>query len=168
MIMGYDRTYSREEIHQILCLSERRPRPTAPPQHAYPGHAISRHTEQRENPFDRRSIRQDSIFASRKNLILAIDEALHSTIGQQELATLNAHNTERCKIIFQLSATQGKIKANLVLNPMTANGRPAQGPARYLQDVPVNAIVLIIDKFAPADSWAPLHIQTAYPNDVTL
>jgi hypothetical protein len=162
--MGYDRTYSREEIHQILYLSERRPRPTG----THAGHAISRHTEQRENPFDRRQIRQDSTFASRKDLILAVDEALHDSLGQQELAKLNAHAVNSCRIQMQLSATLGKIKANVVQSPMAKIGNqwvPAQGPQRYLQNVVVSSIFVLIDKLAPAESWAPLHIQTAYPKD---
>ena len=116
--MAYDRRYSREEIHQMLCLSERRPRPTAPPAKAHAGHAISQHTEQRDDPFDRRHIRRDSTFASRKDLVLAVEEALHSDAGQAELATLDAHAVQSCKIAFQLGATQGRIHADVVLNPM--------------------------------------------------
>ncbi len=169
--MGYDRTYSREEIHQMLYLSERRLRPTAPAAKAHPGHAISQHTEQREDPFDRRHIRQDSRFSSRKHLILAAEESLHSTEGQQNLAALNAHGSDKCEIAFQLSATKGKIKADVVLNPMAKVGKkkvPAEGPAQYFEGVPVNSVFLLIDKLAPAESWAPLHIQTAYPSDVAL
>lgn len=167
--MGYDRTYSREEIHQMLYLSERRRRPTAPAGKAHPGHAISQHTEQRGDPFDRRHIRQDSTFASRKDLVLAVEEALHSSVGQAELATLNAHGTDRCSIAFQLSATKGKIKADVVLNPMAKVGKknvPAEGPAQYLQGVQVNSVFVLIDKLKPAASFAPLHIQTAYPKDI--
>lgn len=163
--MGYNRTYSREEIHQMLYLSERRLRPGG----AYEGHAISRHTEQRDDPFDRRQIRQDSTFASRKDLILAVEEALHDPGGQQELATLNAHNVDNCKIEVQLSATLGKIKANVVQNPMAKVGKKwvgAQGPQRYLQNVLVSSVFVLVNKLAPAESWAPLHIQTAYPKDV--
>ncbi|MCB1956120.1 MAG: hypothetical protein KDG55_10605 [Rhodocyclaceae bacterium] len=167
--MGYDRQYTREEIHQMLYLSERRLRPTAPAARAHPGHAISQHTEQRDDPFDRRHIAQDSTFASRKDLVLAAEEALHSPEGQAELATLNAHGTSSCKIAIQLSATLGKIKADVVRNPMARVGRrqvPAQGPAQFLQGVQVNSVVMIIDKLAASESFAPLHIQTTFPKDV--
>ena len=164
--MGYDRTYTREEIHQMLYESERRLRPSAPQQHAHPGHAISRHTEQREDPFDRRQIKQDSIFSSRKDLVLAVEEALHDPLGQQKLATLNAHTVSSCSITVQLVATQGKIKANVVRNPMSPAG-PSQGPQQFLEKVPVNSIFVLVDKLEPAESWAPLHIHTAYPKDVT-
>ncbi|MCB1886164.1 MAG: hypothetical protein KDH20_01040, partial [Rhodocyclaceae bacterium] len=144
--MGYDRRYTREEIHQMLYLSERRLRPTAPADRAHKGHAISQHTEQRDDPFDRRHVKQDSTFASRKDLVLAAEDALHSTEGQAELATLNAHGTHTCKIAVQLTATAGRIKADVVMNPMARVGRrqvPAQGPAHYLKGVQVNSVVLI-------------------------
>jgi hypothetical protein len=167
--MGYDRQYTREEIHQMLYLSERRKRPSAPAAHAHVGHPISRHTEQREDPFDRRNIKQDSTFSSRKDLVLAVEEALHDTQGQQELAKLNALAVNTCKIAIQLVATAGKIKADVVRNPFTATGnQPAQGPQHYLTRVPVNSVVVIVDKLHAPEAWAPLHIQTAYPNQLTI
>jgi len=168
--MGYDRTYSREEIHQMLYLSERRLRPSSPAAKAHAGHAISRHTEQREDPFDRRNIRQDSTFASRKDLVLAVEEVLHAAEGQHQLATLNAHNVLSCAITVQLTATVGKIKANVVRNPpMVKVGKQrvaAEGPPLYLRDAQVNSVFVLADKVALAQSWAPLHIQTAYPEDI--
>jgi hypothetical protein len=166
--MGYDRIYSREEIHQILWLSERRLRPSSPLDKARHGHPISQHTEQRDNPFDRRHIAQDSTFASRKDLVLAVEAALHDNVGQQELAKLNAHGAVSCSINVQLSATKGKIKANVVRNPMAQLGNrlsPAEGPQHYLSHVLVSSVFVLIDKLAPAESWAPIHIQTAYPKD---
>jgi hypothetical protein len=167
--MGYDRTYSREEIHQMLYLSERRLRPSSPAAKAHPGHAISQHTEQRGDPFDRRHIRQDSTFASRKDLVLAVEEALHDTIGRQALATLDAHSVSTCTITVQLNTTLGKIKANVVQNPMAKIGNkvsPAEGPPNYIEHALVSSIFVLVDKLAPAESWAPLHIQTAYPKDL--
>ncbi|RZF24337.1 hypothetical protein EVC45_39445 [Paraburkholderia sp. UYCP14C] len=166
--MGFDRTYSREEIHQMLCLSERRMRPSSKPKTARQGHPISGHTEQREDPFDRRHIRQDSTFVSRKDLVLAVEEALHHEIGQQKLATLNDHNVSTCSITVQLAATLGKIRANVVRNPMAMIGNkdvPAQGPQHYTTLVPVNSVFVLVDKLAEAEAWAPLHIHTAFPKD---
>lgn len=166
--MGYDRTYTREEIHQILCLSERRKRPTAPIAKAHHGHPISRHSEQRDDPFDRRNIKQDSTFTSRKDLILAVEEALHDPAGQAELAKLNAHGVDSCSIAIHLTATLGKIKADVVLSPGIKVGKKwvaTEGPQQYKQKVDVTAVFVLIDKVAPAPSWAPLHIQTAYPKD---
>lgn len=160
--MGYDRNYTREEIHQILCLSERRPRPGG----NHHGHAISRHTEQRDDPFDRRNIEQDSIFAGRKDQILAIHEAFHLPGGQAELAKLNNHGVNSCKINVQLTAQQGKIKANVVRSPVVWIGNSkvaAEGPQEYLQMEDVTSIFVLINKVLPAPSWAPLHIQTAFP-----
>lgn len=164
--MGYDRRYEPEEVHQMLCLSERRLRPSSAPRRAQPGHAISQHTEQRENPFSRRGIARDTTFASRKDLVLAVHEALNSAPGQAELATLNPHEARRCTIAMNLTANAGKLKANVVLNPMTPEGNPAQGPAHYLTQQLVSSVLVVIDKAGAAESWAPLHIQTAYPQDL--
>jgi hypothetical protein len=161
--MSYARQYGREEIHQMLWMSERRLRPTVPAAHAHAGHPISRHTEQREDPFDRRTIKADSTFASRKDMVLAVEEALHDPTGQLELAKLDAHTVNSCRIVVQLVATLGKIKANVVRNPFAANNQPAHGPQQYLQQVPADSVLVIVDKLHPAASWAPLHIQTAYP-----
>ena len=154
----------------MLCLSERRLRPSSPAAKAHAGHAISRHTEQRDDPFDRRGIQQDSTFASRKDLVLAVEEALHDPKGQQELATLNAHNVVSCAITVQLSAALGKIKANVVQSPMAKVGNklvPSQGPQNYLQHVLVTSVFVLVDKVSQAESWAPLHIQTAYPKGIS-
>jgi hypothetical protein len=167
--MGYDRAYSLEEVHQMLYLSERRMRPSSPAAKAHAGHAISRHTEQREDPFDRPQIPQDSTFSSRKDLVLAVQEALHDPKGQQELATLNSHNVASCAITVQLSALLGKIKANVVQNPMAKVGNklvPSEGPQNYLQHVLVSSVFVLVEKISQAESWAPLHIQTAYPKGV--
>jgi len=168
--MGYDRTYSREEIHQMLYLSERRLRPSSPPAKARAGHSISLHTEQREDPFDRRSIRTDSTFVSRKDLVLAVEEVLHAAEGQQQLATLNAREVPSCAITVQLTGSQRKIKANVVRNPpMVKIGKEefaTEGPPLYLRDAQVSSVFVLVDKVGAAESWAPLHIQTAHPRDI--
>jgi hypothetical protein len=164
--MGYDRRYEPEEVHQMLYLSERRLRPTAPAARAKPGHAISTHTEQRENPFDRRKVAKDSTFESRRDLVLAVHEAINDPEGQKKLASLNPHDALSCDIVVNLSVTLGKIQANVVHNPMTPSGKPAQGPPNYLTQQLVSSVFVLVDKVHPADSWAPLHIQTAYPKDL--
>jgi hypothetical protein len=71
-------------------------------------------------------------------------------------------------IMVQLSAQLGKIKANVVHSPMVRIARKwvaAQGPQHYLQAVDVTAVFVLVDKVLPSPSWAPLHIQTAYPKD---
>jgi hypothetical protein len=163
--LGYDRTYSREEIHQMLWMSERRLRPST----SQRGHPISMHTEQREDPFSRREeVRQDSTFASRKDMVLAVQEALHDAEGQRQLATLNARTRHSCAITVQLTAQLGKIKANVVQNPMArihGEWMPAQGPQNYITGVLVSSVFVLAEKIEAAESWAPLHIQTAYPKD---
>lgn len=168
--MGYDREYGREEIHQMMYDSERRLRPSAPVDRAHKGHAISQHTEQREDIFDRRHIRQDSVFSGRKDLILAAEEALHTGEGQSQLASLNSHEVSTCKIAVRLVTSKSKVTATVVVNPATVRvGRRrmiTSGPALYLEKLPVDSVVLILDKLGPAESWAPLHFQTAYPGKV--
>jgi hypothetical protein len=68
-----------------------------------------------------------------------------------------------------LSATLGKIRANVVHNPMAKIANKlvgAQGPQNYLTHVLVSSVFVLADKLAPPESWAPLHIQTAYPKDL--
>jgi hypothetical protein len=100
--------------------------------------------------------------------VRSIQEALHDPLGQAELAKLNSHDVASCAITVQLSAQLGKIKANVVHSPMVRIARKwvaAQGPQHYLQAVDVTAVFVLVDKVLPSPSWAPLHIQTAYPKD---
>src|SRR4051812_24231255 len=109
--MPYDRDYRLEEIHQILAASERRPRPYVPPAHAERGHPISQHTEQREDLFDRRKIACDSVFNSRRDLILCLQQALNSPVGKTELRKLTTQNSVR--IIANLVWNQGVVTARV-------------------------------------------------------
>jgi hypothetical protein len=47
----YNRWYTQNETHEILCASERRPRPTGSP---HLGHPITGHGDGRSNIFDKR------------------------------------------------------------------------------------------------------------------
>ncbi|WFP49651.1 hypothetical protein PL263_16310 [Methylomonas sp. EFPC3] len=68
--MAYNRPYGLDEVHRILCDSEGRPRPDLAAAVAKPGHAISLHTEAREDffraaaPSYRRKIRFYSVRAN--------------------------------------------------------------------------------------------------------
>ena len=112
--MPYNRRYSLDAIHQILCDSERRKRPSGG---AEPGHAITQHADGRSDVVDKRhrsiihlfatleetrasgpipngyvvppkAIGRDSRFLSRLDLIRSIYQALNSPTGQAELARL--------------------------------------------------------------------------------
>jgi len=165
--MAYgDHDYTREEVHQILYDSERRLRPSAPVDRAHEGHAISRHTEQREDPFDRRSVRQDSTFVSRKHMILAVHEALNSTTGKIEIRKLNRTGTKTVRVDAPIVEYAGKIFANVVHSPMARVRRrnvPAEGPQQLVQGVAADRVKIIVDRLEPAEGNKDIHIQTAYP-----
>ena len=164
--MAYgDHDYTREEVHQILYKSERRLRPTARPDHAHEGHPISRHTEQREDPFDRPTIRQDSTFSSRKSMILAVQEGLNSLTGKTELRKLN-QGTNTVTIDAPIVDNTGKVFADIVRNPTARVRRrnvAAQGPVQHLQGEHVTRVRIIVDKLEPAEGNIDIHIQTAFP-----
>ncbi len=170
--MAYgDHDYTREEIHQILCDSERRLRPGVRVEDAHMGHPISQHTEQREDPFDRRHIRRDSTFASRKDMILAIHEVLNSEAGKTELRRLNNVGTDTVRINAPIVEQTGRISANYVHNP-TARVRvgrrnrnvEAQGPAFLETGQAVTRVfVMVVRLDPPHEGNKDIHIQTAYP-----
>lgn len=164
--MAYgDHDYTREEVHRILYLSERRLRPTTPPDRAQHGHPISRHTEQREDPFDRPTINQDSTFASRKSMILAVHEVLNSVAGKTELRKLN-NLADRVTITAPIVENTGKVFADIVRNPTARVNRrnvAAQGPIQHLQGQPVTRVRVIVDKLDPPDGNIDIHVQTAFP-----
>ena len=164
--MAYgDHNYTLEEVHQILYKSERRLRPTAPINRAHEGHPISRHTEQRENPFDRPTVKQDSTFSSRKSMILGVQEALNSVTGKTELQKLN-RGTNTVTIDAPVVDNTGKVFADIVRNPTARQGRrnvPAQGPSQHLQGTQVNRVRIIVDKLDAPEGNVDIHIQTAFP-----
>ncbi len=161
--MAYgDHNYTREEVHQILYRSERRKRPTG----AHTGHPISRHTEQREDPFDRRNIFQDSTFVTRKHLILALHEALNSANGKTELRKLNQPTKKKVTIKAPIVEYDRRILANVVRNPMAKVGKKtvaAQGPQQLLRGVWVSSVTIVVDRLKSAEGNIDIHIQTAYP-----
>jgi hypothetical protein len=167
--MPYDREYTRTEVHDILCDSERRYRPGVPPEHAHQGHAIGQHGDSRDDIFDRRSeVATDGRFMSRKDLILAVTEALNSAAGKTELTKLT--NQQTVKIDATLVLNSGKIKAEVVGNPWAkvpkavhkSGKRPAEGPAHY-QVVDVKGVTVIVDRLLPPNVDFGIHIQTAFP-----
>ena len=82
--MGYDRTYSREEIHQILYLSERRLRPSSPVNKAHQGHPISQHTEQ---PW--KDVTTEEVFKGRTVVLFSLPGAYTPTCSSTHLPRYN-------------------------------------------------------------------------------
>jgi hypothetical protein len=165
----YNRQYTRTEVHDILCDSERRYRPGVPPAKAHHGHAIGQHGDSRADIFDRRdAVVTDGRFISRKDLILAVTEALNSPSGQAELAKLV--NEQTVKIEASLVLNSGKIKAEVVGNPWATVPKsvsklkrvPAAGPQNF-QELDVKGVIVIVDRLLPPNVDFGIHIQTAYP-----
>ena len=168
--MPYNRFYSREEIHQILCDSERRPRPDIAPGLAKPGHAISLHTDQREDFFSRPGIssnklpKKDSIFlGSRKHLILAVHEVINSTPGQIELAKLNHPDVNSVVIRGVILRESNGFDIFTVYRP-----KGQQSSFDWLSshkgDGYIVQVFILVCKIhgSPCEE---IHIQTAFPED---
>ena len=167
--MPYNRQYTRTEVHDILCDSERRFRPGVPLDKANPGHAIGQHGDSRADVFDRRDeVVSDGRFMSRKDLVLAVTEALNSPAGQAELAKLV--NEQTVKIEAALVLNSGKIKAEVVGNPWAKVPKsvnklkrvPAEGPQNF-ERLDVKGVTVIVDRLMPPGVNFGIHIQTAYP-----
>jgi hypothetical protein len=189
--VGYDRDYSRNEIYQMLCDSEQRVRPGSksklekggPHQGAvvegptflmHPqrrdvnkGHAISMHTAEREQVVDpnRKTTANDTLFSSRKELLFAVEEALKSPQGKSELATLKLGGKTRCSIIAEIIEHEGKLTGRGVFRrELEIVGKGKEYPASYISHLVVTSVVVVVDIVHPPESFAPLHIHTAYPN----
>lgn len=168
--MPFNRQYTRSEVHDILVESERRYRPGVPLDRAHQGHAISQHADGRADVFDRREqVVSDGRFVSRKDLILAVTEALNSAGGQQELAKLVSQQT--VTIEASLVIYQGKLQAEVIGNPWASVPRsvdrrrrmPAAGPQHFERTL-VQGVTVIVDRVLPVGPECAIHIQTAYPN----
>jgi hypothetical protein len=169
MPVPYNRQYTRNEVHDILCDSERRYRPGVPLDKAHQGHAISQHGDSRADVFDRREdVVNDGRFISRKDLVLAVTEALNTPSGQTELAKLATEQT--VKIDADLVVYAGKIKAEVVGNPWAKVPKsvsklkrlPAEGP-QHFQQLDVKGVTVIVDRLVPPNAACGIHIQTAFP-----
>jgi hypothetical protein len=165
----YNRQYTRTEVHDILCDSERRYRPGVALSQAKHGHAIGTHGDSRADVFDRRDdVVTDGRFISRKGLILAVTEALNSPSGQTELAKLA--NQQTVMIEAALVVNNGKIQAEVVGNPWAKVPKsvdkrkrvPASGPQNF-QVLDVKGVTVIVDRLLPPNVDFGIHIQTAFP-----
>jgi hypothetical protein len=193
--MPYNRHYSQNEVHEILCASERRTRPTGGPNL---GHPITQHGDARANILDKRyrttiilhetleqtraanpistplvapskPARDDSRFLSRLDLIRAVHQALNSPKGQLELSKLAIQ--PGISIDLPLDRTLG-IQAEAAGHPVAKVGTgsaktavEAQGPSSYQRGVALGVFVLV-DRVRPNDPACEIHIHTAYPTAV--
>lgn len=168
--MPYNRVYSPEEIHQILCASERRPRPVKPPGIGKTGHAISMHTAEREDFFSRPGIpsnrlpEKDSILlGSHKHLILAVQEVLNSTPGQIELAKLNHPNKYSVEIQGVILRKGNGFDVFTVYRP---EGQQSSFDwlSTHKGDGYIVQMFILVCKLR-GSAREEIHIQTAFPED---
>jgi len=168
--MSYNRLYSKEEIHQILCASERRSRPDKPLDFGKAGHAISLHTVQREDFFSRPGISSDKLpkkdsilLGSRKNLILAVHEILNSIPGQIKLAELNHPDVDSVIIRGVILRNGNGFDIFTVYRPK--NGQSSfDWLSSHKGDGYIVQIFILVCKLRNS-SRGEIHIQTAYPED---
>jgi hypothetical protein len=171
--MPYNRTYSLQEIVEILHASEGRPRPDVAPNVAEDGHAISLHTHERTDKFARpkkksgeaaRLPKVDSTFlVDRNSLAALVHEALNAPSGQVELAKLNDPKLGSIKIQSIVLRQGADFDIFTVYRPKEGQTSfdwlsVAKGDGYIVQ------IFVLVCKI-PHSSGEAIHIQTAFPED---
>ncbi len=190
--MPYNRGYSLDEIHRILCESERRERPS---RGSELGHAITQHADGRGDILDKRYrsvihlfatmeqnrasgpipngllapssfVGNDSRFFTRLDLIRAVYQALNSPIGQRELAGLASRPWVTIEVPLDRSLG---IRAEAAAHPTMRLGSgkakkvsEARGPSTLRQGIAL-AVFVLIDRVRAGDPECAIHIHTAYP-----
>ncbi len=181
--MPYNRRYTQNEVHEILCASERRARPTGSP---HLGHPITQHGDGRSNILDKRYRSvillhatleetraasplpipmlapnqipdEDSRFLTRLDLIRAVSEALNSTTGQIELRKLATERT--VKIHVPLDRSLG-IQAETASRTLAGTGPPSHRRGMALR------VFVLVNRIKANDPACTIHIHTAYPTAV--
>lgn len=174
----YRRLYTKSDVQDLIYQSEcRRLAPNRPA-----GHTLSLHADMRKDVTDRRQGRiihlavstevgrsmdpantftyedasfvppTDSRFTSRKDLIIAVFQALNSTVGQNKLGQFDSNpNLQRVRIDAALSPPIGGIERYRDSSGAYDTGLSAQG------------VFLVVDRLPDGE----IHLQTAYPKDVS-
>jgi hypothetical protein len=194
--MPYNRAYSLNDVHEILCASEGRLRPGVPIANAQPGHPITQHADGRADVLDKRygtvillhetieqtraeapgaprprlapyqPVRTDSRFLSRMDLIRAVYQALNSPEGQTKLCELALSKTVTINANLSLTATVG---AEFSSHPVAKQGKKtveAEGPS-YLKIGTATKVRLVVDLVVPPTPDCAIHIHTAFPTEVS-
>ncbi|BBU31924.1 hypothetical protein BTHE68_56580 [Burkholderia sp. THE68] len=171
--MAYNRTYSLQEVVDILNSSEHRLRPDLTSQNGPRGHAISMHTEERicmcarppHNGAPAKLPEVDStLLAGRTSLALLVHEALNSAPGQRELDTLNAPGVNSASIRSVILRQGRDLDVFTVYRP----SKPGQTSFDWLSaargDGCIVTIFVRVYKI-PGSRDEAIHIQTAFPLD---
>lgn len=165
--MPYDRKFRLEEVHGILCDSERRPRPYATD--GPTGHAISIHTSQRDDVFSRpgnaKRPKRDSIFLSRKDLVLTVHEALNSVPGQIELAKLRHPDVKSVVIRSVIIRERGKAVDVLTIFSPKGGQCSFEWLSTLGGDAHLVQLFVKVYKLDPPGDKCGIHIDTAFVED---
>lgn len=179
--MTYKRTFTRQQVHDLICESELRVPPT--PQPPGPGHTLKYHSDMRTDIADRRAGRiiylaetieesrlmepttgisefsnyapgVDSRFTTRLDLVNALHEALNSPAGQNKLQEFDADPVQKkADFTYRLASPIGNVERYDRLTGQIARGLRASA-----------VFVLLYRLSGPPECG--LHLQTAYPKDV--
>lgn len=179
--MPYRRAYTMDQVHTLICDSEGRSSATS----GQAGHPVSLHADGRTattadlrsksviylaetieqsramNPADGfgtitgSSPGVDSRFTTRLDLVRAVCQALNGSVGQSKLSE------------FDTIPTQNRITFTAPLTPSVRNiERFTKVTSTLEKGLKANSVFLVIDRFGPATDCA-IHLQTAFPKDVT-
>ncbi len=193
--MPYNRHYGQNEVHEMLCASERRKRPTGG---SNLGHPITQHGDARSNLLDKRyqsvillhetidrtrsaspipnpmlapskPVRDDSRFLTRLDLIRAVCQALNSPAGQHELSRLTFQPTVSIEVPLDRSlGIRAEAAGHATAKVGSGKNKAtveAQGPSSLRLGIALGVFVLV-DRVKPGDPTCAIHVHTAYPTEV--
>lgn len=179
--MAYKRTYTLNEVHDLICACEGRNSPKT----GAPGHAIGLHADGRASASDGRSHTviylaetieesrkmdpsegisvvtpdwspgQDSRFTTRLDMVKAVCAGLNSAEGQNKLAEFDTSPSKK-RVIFSapVSPAIKNVEKFIKATGDLQRGRTA------------TAVKIIVDRLGASTAGA-IHIQTAYPENVS-
>jgi hypothetical protein len=162
--MAYNRTYTLQEVVEILSASEHRVRPGSKSATGPKGHAISLHTQERKDKLSRpgRLPEVDSTFLVDRNSLSAIvHEALNSSSGQKELERLN-HEAGPAEIHSVVLRRGENFDIFVVYRPKGGGQTSFDWASVAKGDGYIIQVYVAVHKIPGSQE---IHIQTAYAED---
>lgn len=172
--MAFKRTYTLQEVHDLICESEGRDSPTT----GASGHSVNLHADMRENISHRNTQTiilaatidqtramnpaqgiitnvnkkpgKDSRFTSRGDMVKAVYQAINSGAGQGELQR------------FDVDSALNRVTCEIALTkPIKRIERHTKSTGTVERDLVAYSVFLVIDRMGSG-----IHLQTAFPGDV--
>jgi hypothetical protein len=165
--MAYNREYTLQDVVDILNASENRPRPDMATGTGPRGHAISMHSNERKDKFDRPGqnipTRDSTFLVDKYSLATMVHEALNSPTGQRELAKLNQSSTKSVRF-SSVVLRRGKDFDIFTVY------RPKEGQSYFDWLSVTKGDGYIVEVFVyvvkvPGPSQDEIHVQTAFAKD---